>query len=354
MKRVAVFGFDEGTTQLLDRWGVPRCHPSEVSSASHLVLPSGWLCSDGSVASDAPPLAQQYEHQALMSGAAVVGWNLSASLLVGSESSRAPSKAGSVHGTIGSASAVAAGQKRRCDAASVASVAVDTHRAAEAAVLNVGMGDESTRLLANKALMRCRQDVHDPAAQAQQLRILAFLERAALYLLFCPGHAAHTSAISNQVLRWSIGVDMVPGKLEKLLWEKRGQRFDCSGDRFWSVGGWVRLIGTTSAAAVAEVESAAVAATATHKPSAAAWLGRRALFNKKTPDVAAADAVASLHAFGFEEHAGLPRSGEGMHLRMSLPYADLGSAGACQRGSIYEFGHTPIPPSGTPFKSYQA
>ena len=76
-----------------------------------------------------------------------------------------------------------------------------------------------------------------PAAEAQQLRIDAFLERVALYLHFCPMRASDTEQISHHVLRWTSGVDMVPGKLRRLLWARR-DRFDLYR------GGLVALRGT--------------------------------------------------------------------------------------------------------------
>jgi hypothetical protein len=321
IQSVATFGMEAAAKQLLEQWGVRACHAKMLhalgSSQSSgrpqcLVLPNAWVHFGGMCTQSAPRLAHEYRDDAICLGLAVMGWDeLAARCKQGTQGGASSS---TVAGGVVVDPALMAGLKRRWDDATVTSCKRQAVSSAKAAAMSSGKsahevqraGASAAKRVEAKAAFEVGKLVGNPAAVAQELRIVAFTERVALYLSYCHGRAADTEEIAAQVLRWSAGVDMVPGKLKMILWA-RTDRFDCGqGRRFRNSGGVVRLKGQVSAADVVTAESDAVVATVGVKPKAAKWLGRRLLYNTSSPDRAAAAAAAAFYAANFDPNLGLP------------------------------------------------
>lgn len=103
-------------------------------------------------------------------------------------------------------------------------------------------------------------------------------------------------------MRWNpSGVDMVPGKLKKILWA-RTDRFDCGGRQFKGSGlcssrSYRRSGGSRCDGRCQAEDSQVVGAAA-----------QRALYTANSPTRAAVAAVAALYAAGFDPNTGLAPS----------------------------------------------
>ena len=336
IRSVAAFGLEAPAKQLLEQWGVSVCHAKKLHAGASgqqtsgqssgrpecLVLPNAWVHLGGMCTLSAPRLAHEYRNDAIRLGLAVIGWDELAARCKQGSGQGGASQAGTFSSSSGvmlAAGSVAvdpvllASSKRRLDDASVSSSKKQAAALATAAAASAGKSAQEVLHAATKAAKRVEATaafqvgklVGEPAAVAQELRIRAFTERIALYLSCCDGRIADTEEIAQQVMRWNpSGVDMVPGKLKKILWA-RTDRFDCGGRQFRGSGGVVKLKGRVSAAAVATAEAEAVAATVGVKPKTAKWLGQRALYTANSPTRAAVAAVAALYAAGFDPNTGL-------------------------------------------------
>ena len=343
IRSVATFGLEAAAKQLVEEWGISVCHAKRLHACGSgqnserpqcLVLPNAWVQLGGMCTQSAPRLAHEYRDDAIRLGLPVVGWAAFAAQCKQGAQGEASSSS-SVALAAGSVlvdRALLVGSKRPLDKASVKSSKKQAVELATAAAASAGKSAQEVQRAATKAAKRVEAKAAfevgklagNPASVAQELRIRAFTERVALYLS-CAGRVADTEDIAKQVLRWSTGVDMIPGKLKMILWA-RTDRFDCGGRQFRSSGGVVRLKGTVSAAAVATAEADAVAATAAAKPSKSGWLERRALYNMTSPDRAATAAVAALRAVGFDPSAGLPQRATGAALADQVQAAAGGGA----------------------------